>query len=280
MAGHQISCEPVSTRDVIMCGYDFLISLDREYARCKKDARMFYYAHTHRVRMLDFLPKEIKICEIGVYEGQFSSQLLERAAPSALHLVDPWIQHDDPDYLRDTANSDSAIQNARYSGVLNKFENYIEKGLVLVHRMTGEEASKRLPDNYFDFIYIDAMHYEGAVYADLKCFLPKIKNHGIIAGHDYANHPLSQRKNFGVINGVDRFLNENEEFSLLAISSERWPSYFIGRRDSAMASKFLSALHESDVPCVCLPQALRSQCRQMVVPRERGPEKVVGRFVR
>lgn len=105
---------------------------------------MFYYAHTHRVSMLNFLPKQINICEIGVFEGQFSRHLLERNAPLVLHVVDPWSQHDDSDYVRDTANSHQGSQNTRYHDVLKYSESYIERGTVITHRITGEEAVKRL----------------------------------------------------------------------------------------------------------------------------------------
>lgn len=238
---------------------------------------MFYCALSHRVRMLDFLPKEIAICEVGVFEGLFSQRLMERVRPGQLHLVDPWIYHEDSLYKRDTANSLQEEQNNRYQQVVEKFSEEIQSGRIIVHRCTGAEAVKILPDNYFDFIYIDAMHYQDAVRSDLEQFLPKLKHDGIIAGHDFAQHPLSRRKSFGVIPAVTDFLSDNEDLNLFCMTSERWPSYFIGRRTSKMVREFISNLHESNVQCVILPDELVKFTQQVLVPGEKT-EKVIPRF--
>lgn len=43
----------------------------------------------------------------------------------------------------------------------------------------------KFEDNSIDFIYVDGAHDYESVKRDLKLYLPKLKNGGIIGGHDY-----------------------------------------------------------------------------------------------
>jgi predicted O-methyltransferase YrrM len=53
----------------------------------------------------------------------------------------------------------------------------------------SEEASGMYKDEMLDFVYIDADHHYPNVISDIKCWLPKVKYNGVIAGHDYFNYP-------------------------------------------------------------------------------------------
>lgn len=46
-------------------------------------------------------------------------------------------------------------------------------------------AAKDFLDGYLDFVYIDANHSYKYVKEDILAWMPKIKKHGIIGGHDY-----------------------------------------------------------------------------------------------
>ena len=48
-----------------------------------------------------------------------------------------------------------------------------------------KEIIPGLPDLYFDFVYIDANHDKEFVLGDINISLPKLKDSGIICGHDY-----------------------------------------------------------------------------------------------
>lgn len=65
-------------------------------------------------------------------------------------------------------------------------------------RMTTHEASKEFPDEWLDFVFIDADHSEDAVLDDIRCWKPKVKPGGWLGGHDYND------KFRGVVRAVDQ----------------------------------------------------------------------------
>jgi hypothetical protein len=52
-------------------------------------------------------------------------------------------------------------------------------------KMNSHDAYTLFDDNSIDFLFMDGEHSYEAVRKDLKLWYPKIKNSGIIAGHDY-----------------------------------------------------------------------------------------------
>jgi predicted O-methyltransferase YrrM len=53
----------------------------------------------------------------------------------------------------------------------------------------------KFEDNSIDFIYIDGDHSYNAVKQDLEMYLPKLKDNGIIGGHDYSKNDEYNRQN-------------------------------------------------------------------------------------
>lgn len=188
------------------------------------------YVATTRWDFLNFLPKGGCVAEIGVFRGAFSEMILRNVRPSKFHLIDPWIVHDDPDYSFDPANSNQSTHNSHFNEVKDKFSTQINEGIVELHRTTSTEAVSLFPDNYFDFIYVDAMHYHAAVLNDLVLFQNKLKKGGIIGGHDFAEHDLAEKMNFGVISAVQTFVKRtafNFEFITCKDPGLPFPSYFL-----------------------------------------------------
>ena len=64
-----------------------------------------------------------------------------------------------------------------------------------------------LPDNYFDFIYIDAAHEKPSVLRDIKLSLPKLKTNGVICGHDYI---IQEEQIEGVWGAVSEFFKNKK----------------------------------------------------------------------
>ena len=62
------------------------------------------------------------------------------------------------------------------------------------------DASKDFLDNYFDFIFIDANHSDTEVMKDLVSWYPKLKDGGLICGHDYQHDSVKK--------AVDKFFGK------------------------------------------------------------------------
>tara|TARA_R110002012_G_scaffold219160_3_gene390435 strand:+ start:55 stop:768 length:714 start_codon:yes stop_codon:yes gene_type:complete len=168
--------------------------------------------------------------EIGVAEGVFSSDILEMAKPSRLHLVDPWVHQDRPDYQLDANNVDDETHEQRHGAVLRKFKAEIESGVVHVRRGFSKDVLPEFDDHTFDWAYVDAMHTRDAVFEDLRLVWPKVKPDGLILGHDFTNSPLARARGFAVVDGVRDFIKESGAHLIaMTMISESFPSYVLAK---------------------------------------------------
>lgn len=166
----------------------------------------------NRVDFLNEIKKDLvenPICvEIGVYKGNFSVQLLEQLNPERLFLMDPFTKVTDPisglDYYpaevgwegtHRTIYSDEYCLNETVS----KVYNHLYTGKVVIVRDISTQAVTHYPNEFFDFIYIDAVHLYESVLWDMENYYPKLKKGGILAGHDYTQAFT------GVMKAVDEF---------------------------------------------------------------------------
>jgi len=124
--------------------------------------------------------------EIGVDKAEFSEHLLDRSHLDRLYCVDTWMNNFGSDCKPGEYDKDG---NVRFEEAKKKLDKY--KGRVYPLRMTSAEASVLFKDETLDFVYIDGDHSLEGVYVDLKCWLPKLRIGGIIAGHDYKDGPDS-----------------------------------------------------------------------------------------
>lgn len=121
---------------------------------------------------LPLLLENPSIIEVGVYRGDFSTQLYMHS-PKRLHLVDPW---------------NSAICEGHVTATAEDFE-YVKDLFkdchsVKFHQNYSQQASLEFDDGYADLVYLDGDHSYDAVLADIDCWWPKVRKGGILAGHD------------------------------------------------------------------------------------------------
>ncbi len=156
--------------------------------------------------------------EIGVQRGDFSSVIRNSWKNGTIHLIDRW-RHDD-DYL-DVANISYREQLNNYLYVVTRFsENYNVK----IYRMDSVEATDHFPDEYFDWIYIDADHsYEGCK-RDLNAWYPKLKKGGMFCGHDFLDGVIPAGV-FGVKRAVEEFMKEKDA-QLFVTQEQEWKSWY------------------------------------------------------
>lgn len=187
-----------------------------------------YLCSCTREQLLGLFPKNGVVAEIGTAEGAFARSILDAAKPRLLHLIDPWEHFTEGAYTADFSNVSAERQHARHQDVLKKFAAEIAAGQVVVHRATSAAALADFADGELDWVYVDGLHTEEGVHADLTAYAAKLTPQGFIAGHDYTNNPLAQRQGFGVIEAVNRFAVETN-FSLILITREAFPTYILAR---------------------------------------------------
>eukprot|EP00890_Picochlorum_soloecismus_P006229 jgi/Picsp_1/6607/NSC_03950-R1_conserved hypothetical len=119
--------------------------------------------------------------ELGVQRGIFAETTLG-AWPSCRKyiLVDIWRSQEN---YKDVANVANDEQEKIYQEAMNRLKPF--KELIDVKRMTTVEASKTVPDESLDYIYVDARHDYCGAFEDMSAWWPKLKPGGILAGHDY-----------------------------------------------------------------------------------------------
>jgi hypothetical protein len=163
--------------------------------------------------VLNQFPKHSIGAEIGVFQGGYSTKMLEVVKPKRLHLIDPWI------YERGVLPQGVIIRSQDdvddiYRSVTERFRVQLEAGQVVVHRMTSGSASSGFEDSSLDWIYIDGNHDYEFVLQDLRLYVSKMKPGGLIAGDDY------RADKYGVKQAVDQFVGENDVELILARNTQ------------------------------------------------------------
>jgi hypothetical protein len=159
----------------------------------------FSYAKFYK-DMVEKFPSESLFVELGSWRGRSSVCMLVEIINSGKNIkfdcVDEWKYH--PDTQQPVSNQEE------FDEIFYEFLNNIQpvNQYIQVVKMSTELASSFYTDNSIDFVFVDAGHSYAGVLNDLKCWYPKLKKGGIIAGHDYFH-----REHTGVREAVDEFYN-------------------------------------------------------------------------
>ena len=117
----------------------------------------------------------VKGIEIGVKVGGHAKAILTSLNIEKLYLIDPWENQIEKGLVWKNQYNDFLTQaKENLKDIYDKVE-YIKK--------RSEDASNDTPDN-LDFVYIDGNHLYDYVTKDLQLYYPKVKQDGIVGGHD------------------------------------------------------------------------------------------------
>lgn len=133
--------------------------------------------------------------EVGVAFGGHAGAILERGGVDKLFGVDRY-QHaqgyDDP------MNLTQPVFDRLAQRVVERLAPFGERFELI--RTDSEKGAERFEDGVLDFVYLDADHSETGVANDLCHWSAKVREGGIIAGHDYGHRDFP-----GVKRAVDRY---------------------------------------------------------------------------
>lgn len=123
--------------------------------------------------------------EVGVAGGNLTKRALQLCLDlDVYYAVDPWKiyieSYHRPPHAKERIQEHWDSLYERLLVIAKEFEPRLE-----VMRMTSVEASKIFDDYQLDIVYIDAVHDLENIVNDIYFWLPKIRNGGIISGHDY-----------------------------------------------------------------------------------------------
>jgi len=168
---------------------------------------------TDRTAFLKEMPRGGKVAEMGVASGDFSAMIIHLNDPDILHLVDFW------------GSDRYASGRAR---VEERFKKEIEKGKVVIDLGLSTDVMPRFPDSFFNWVYIDTDHGYPVTAAELEVARTKVKQGGIIAGHDYVTGNWNGGVRYGVVEAVHEFCVKYDwELILLTHETDRHLSFAI-----------------------------------------------------
>jgi hypothetical protein len=130
----------------------------------------------------------LTIAEIGVERGVNATEILQGLNVQRLYLVDHYLPYGD---CLTNGGCPQEVQDKVYRNMFMNLQNYLDR-ITLVTK-DSVFASSLFPDEFFDFVYIDASHDYEPVRQDILAWWPKIKVGGIIGGHDYKNSPYVEQ---------------------------------------------------------------------------------------
>lgn len=160
-----------------------------EHYYTKIEDNMFTYPGLYQEMVKTFITGS-KFAEIGCWKGQSTAYMAVEIANSKrdieLYCIDVWKGdgvYTSEEELNNISESEST-SNELYNIFLKNMEPV--KHIVKPIRKTSIEASKDFPDEYFDFVFLDANHDYEKIKEDIIHWYPKVKRGGVFAGHDLA----------------------------------------------------------------------------------------------
>ena len=161
----------------------------------------FTYPNLYAKAVRDALPGS-KFVEIGSWKGKSSAFMAVEIANSSKNIefycIDTW---------------EGSTEHQDMGNLKSLYATFIQNMMPLVDyyvpiKTTSLKASALFEDESLDFVFIDASHEYDDVRNDIIAWLPKIKNNGTIAGHDYYTDPNNPYP--GVKKAVDEIFNTEE----------------------------------------------------------------------
>jgi len=152
--------------------------------------------------------------EVGVFRGDNLIPIAKGLPQLKCYGIDPYSGDPYADgYYKGYKVMDVAYYEALYQSVIKKTSKLNN---IQIIRTTSELAAINFKDESLDMIFIDARHDYHSCKNDILTWLPKVKQGGILSGHDYSI------KFFGVVEAVNELIG----YDNVSIKSDSTWFYF------------------------------------------------------
>ena len=118
------------------------------------------------------------IAEVGCKDGKTTGFLLSQLPQLHIIAVDPW---------QDIANGAESYSEWDWKRIERDFQHHVGDNAwrVKMKVMTSLAAAKEVEDGSLDLVFVDAAHDHDNVLADIRAWWPKVKEGGMLTGHDF-----------------------------------------------------------------------------------------------
>ena len=170
----------------------------------------------NRKELIKKMPRQGVVAELGVNEGIFSQQILQLNDPERLFLIDIW--------------DSKRFNQEKRRKVEEMFRTEILSDKVQIQIGFSTEIAQKFADHSFDWIYIDTDHSYQTTKNELEAWRLKMKDTGVIAGHDYKVGNWSKMIRYGVIEAVNEFCSKYKwELIYITLEHNKSPSFAISK---------------------------------------------------
>jgi hypothetical protein len=133
-----------------------------------------------------------RMAEIGVYRGEFATELLTHCPGlTKYYMIDPW-QH--LENWNKPANREDSVLEQFFRETMAKTDFAAGKRVILRGRTT--EVIDQISDGELDFAYIDADHTLKGIAIDLIRVYPKVRAGGFLGGDDFTRSAWQHETRF------------------------------------------------------------------------------------
>lgn len=143
------------------------------------------------LELLEATPEEGIFVELGAYKGKSTSFIVTEMVNRGRNIKFTTVDTFEGDSGSTDKTEIEAYKKVNVSKMYEEFvanTNHLHEHLETIIAKSNE-AAQLFEDDSVDAIFIDAGHSYEAVIADIKAWLPKMKDGSIMAGHDYSGWP-------------------------------------------------------------------------------------------
>src|SRR3990167_6345687 len=124
--------------------------------------------------------EDMRVCEVGSWKGGSTEIIADvvKKYNGSVYCVDHWQGSPGTGLLADAQKEDIFqvfMSNMRKCGLEDTVKLLV---------MSSLDAASMMADKVFDVVFIDADHRYTEVKADILAWLPKVKDGGLLCGHD------------------------------------------------------------------------------------------------